>query len=239
LFFAALFCAFILNGCDPATKPDRSVIDTTLTLDQTFEDKEYGFRFSYPSTYPLEKGTGIFGMGTVSLYFSSRQKLDKDAALMTVTWMIDDVLSKTKTQVDQDTTKNGGTLKSFEKIKLADKDCTYIRVAFGGMLDPLGSRIGEQYFLAVNKGSGFIINFSAPADKFESYRPQFNTVLQSFKFDQETVEQETAACNEREGWDKEPINGGSPLVPESSQWHAFRHCTESLPPNVSKFAPGS
>jgi len=110
----------ILGGCAPAKKPNRSVIDTTLTLDQTFEDKDYGFRFSYPGTYSLEKGTGIFGMGTVSLYFASQQKLDKDAALMTVTWMIDDVLSKTKTQVDQETTKNGGTLKSFEKIKLAD-----------------------------------------------------------------------------------------------------------------------
>jgi hypothetical protein len=92
------------------------------------------------------------------------------------------LLSQTKAQVTENIKKDGGSLKLFEKIKLDGQDCTHVKVAFGGMFDARGNRISEQYFLAV-KGSDLIINFSAPANKFETYRPQFIAILNSFKIE--------------------------------------------------------
>ncbi|MDR1483966.1 MAG: hypothetical protein LBT09_03985 [Planctomycetaceae bacterium] len=160
----------------------KEAADTSIKLDQTFEDKDYGFRFNYPATCSLEQGEGIMGKGKLTLWFS-KQKIDQDAILITVTWMIDyKLLSQTKAQITQNVKKEGGSLKLFEKIKIDGQECTHIKVAYGGMFDARGNRISEQYFLAV-KGSDLMINFSAPANKFETYRPQFIAILNSFKIE--------------------------------------------------------
>jgi hypothetical protein len=160
----------------------KETADTSIKLDQTFEDKDFGFRFNYPNTCPLEVGEGIMGMGKLTLWFS-KQKIDQDAIMITVTWMIDyKLLSQTKAQITQNVKKEGGSLKLFEKIKIDGQECTHIKVAYGGMFDARGSRVSEQYFLAV-KGSDLMINFSAPANKFETYRPQFIAILNSFKIE--------------------------------------------------------
>lgn len=55
LFVSFLFCLGLLfaGGCGTA-KPNRDVIDTSLVLDRTFEDQNYGFRFNYPSSLAFE-----------------------------------------------------------------------------------------------------------------------------------------------------------------------------------------
>jgi hypothetical protein len=158
------------------------VADSSVKLEQTFEDEEYGFRFNYPTGFSLEKGEGILAAGKLTLWFpQSKHKWDGNAVAITVEWMTDNkLLSKTKEQVRQITKEKSGSLQLFEKIKLDGQDCTHIKVSFGGMLDPMGKRVSEQYFLMV-KQSDLVINFSTPADKFETYRPQFDAVLKSFK----------------------------------------------------------
>jgi len=88
-------------------------------------------------------------------------------------------------------------LKSFEKTALAGKDCVHIEVAYGGMLDPRGSRISVQYLFPEIKSGRLLIEFSAPAYKLKSYRPQFNAVLKSFRFDNGTTEDGTAQESEK------------------------------------------
>ncbi|GHT38523.1 hypothetical protein FACS189427_12680 [Planctomycetales bacterium] len=160
------------------------VADSSLKLDQTFEDKEYGFRFSYPTGFSVEKGEGILAAGKLTLWFpQSKRKWDGNAVAMTVEWMTDNkLLSKTKEQMRQVVKEKNGSLQLFEKIKLDGQDCTHIKVSFGGMLDPMGKRVSEQYFLMV-KQSDLVINYSAPADKFETFRPQFDAILKSFKIE--------------------------------------------------------
>jgi hypothetical protein len=169
----------------------EAVTDTFVKLDKTFEDKEYGFRFNYSADYSLEnRGTGegvqgILGAGKLNLWFpQSERKFDNNAVVMTVEWMMDyKLFSLTKEQMKQDVRKRGGSLQLFEKIKLDGQDCTHIKVNFGGgMLDTIGNRVSEQYILNV-KSSDLIINFSAPANKFKTVRPQFEEVLKSFKID--------------------------------------------------------
>lgn len=206
--FTLLSLAMILVGCDlakpqnpqplassdetssvaPIKPPAKravadSAVDMSLELDNTFEDKDYGFQFSYPDSCTLEKGEGFVGSGTLSLWFS-KPKFDSEAVLMTLKWMVDNQ-PKTRSEINEAVKQNGGSLKTFEKVNLDDKECMFIKVAYGGMMDPRGSRISEQYLLTVKKGSDLTINFSGPANKFESHRPQFNAVLKSFKFDKE------------------------------------------------------
>ncbi|MDR2115648.1 MAG: hypothetical protein LBP87_04625 [Planctomycetaceae bacterium] len=179
------------NNVQPANEidnvqPAKEVVqnktdDTSIKLDQTFEDKEYGFRFNYPGTCPLEVGEGIIGMGKLTLYFS-KQKVDQEMIALRVIWMTNEqLLSKTKTQITKDIKGAGGSLKLFEKIKIDNQDCLHIRVSFGGVFG-IDSRVSEQYFLALKQGD-LTINFSAPANKFETYRPQFTAILNSFKID--------------------------------------------------------
>ena len=78
---AVLSLTLILGGCD-APKPKSFVIDTSLELDRTFEEPDYGFQFSYPGTFPFEEGQGIFSKGTATLYFSPDQKLDSSPAMI-------------------------------------------------------------------------------------------------------------------------------------------------------------
>jgi len=124
LMFAVILFVLPLGGCDLA-KPQNQArerntsetapvatektpsaketvtgkADTSLNLDQTFEEKDYGFRFDYPSTFPLEKGEGIFGMGKVIVWFSTEQN-----AMMTVDWMVNTriIMPDTKAQASQE-----------------------------------------------------------------------------------------------------------------------------------------
>jgi hypothetical protein len=121
----------------------------------------------------------------VVLWFSTEQK-----AIMSVDWVVNTriVFPDARAEASQEIKKSGGTLNFFEKTTLDGKDCTHLEVVYGGMLDPRGSRMSEQYLFPAIKNCRLLIEFSAPADKFESYRPQFNAVLQSFKFDSGTEE---------------------------------------------------
>ncbi|MDR3198765.1 MAG: hypothetical protein LBU34_12930 [Planctomycetaceae bacterium] len=168
----------------------KEAADTSIKLDQTFEDKEYGFRFNYPGSLFLEKGEGIMGAGKLTLWFSKQTNDPEKMILLTVTWMIDRQLSSTtKAQITQDIRKEGGSLKLFEKIKLDNQDCIHFKVAFGGMFDPRGYRVSEQYLLVLKqRHSDLIINFSAPSKEFETYRPQFQAILNSFKIDNSVSE---------------------------------------------------
>jgi hypothetical protein len=125
------------------------------------------------------------GAGKLTLWFSKQTNDPEKMILMTVKWMIDlQMLSKTKAQITQDIKKEGGSLKLFENIKLDGQDCIHFKVAFGGMFDPRGNRVSEQYFSALKqRHSDLIINFSAPSKEFETYRPQFLAILNSFKID--------------------------------------------------------
>lgn len=214
---AALFSLTLISGaCDlakpqnprsvsdvpetPATAPQSAppakaavaedAVDASIKLDGTFEDKEFGFSFSYPSSCTLDKGEGFVGSGNLYLWFSPKRKeFDTDAVMMIVKWMVDNH-PKTRSEITKAVKDNGGTIKSFEKVNLDGKECSFVKIAFGGMMDPRGSRVSEQYLTTVKRGSDLSINFSGPAKEFEKYRPQFNAVLKSFKFDKETAESE-------------------------------------------------
>ena len=199
LFFSFFLCCLTLSfgGCGSA-KPNRDVIDTSLVLDRTFEDQKYGFRFNYPSSLPFEGKSslkeddevtvrGVLEQGSATLWFTPEQKLASNAVMMTVQWVMKDRSKQTKSEHEQTTKRAGGSLQFFEKIKLAGKDCTYVRSSGGGMM--MGDkRIAEGYFLTLKDGTGIGISFFGPSDKIETYRPQFNAVLKSFKFDTETGE---------------------------------------------------
>jgi hypothetical protein len=173
-----------VQSADEADKvqPAKEIVqnetaDTSIKLDQTFEDKGFGVRFNYPSTLTLERN----GFGEPRIWFS-KQKIDQEMIIMSVTGVTGNqkhYLSQTKAQITQDVKKTGSSLKFFEKIKLDNQDCVHIKIAFGGMFDPRGNRISEQYIL-----KNLMINFSAPAKEFETYRPQFMAILNTFKIDE-------------------------------------------------------
>ena len=120
--------------------------------------------------------------------FTPEQKLDGNAVAMMVEWVREDLTTLTKVEHAQKTKKAGGSLQFFEKIKLDGKNCTYVRSSGGDMM--MGnSRIAEAYFLTLKDGTGIGISFSGPPNKIETYRPQFNAVLKSFKFESGTVEE--------------------------------------------------
>jgi hypothetical protein len=201
LIFVIILFSFVL-GCDPAKlqnpsssyqnpeKPtieeNNEAVDTSIELDQTFEDEEYGFRFNYPGTLSLEhrgQSEEIPATEKILVLWFLKPKIDQEMVAMRIRRTINNQqISKTETQITQEIKKEDGLLELFEKIKLDNQDCIHIKVAFKGLFDPRGDRVSEQYFLEV-KQHDLMINFSAPADKFETYRPQFIAILNSFKID--------------------------------------------------------
>jgi hypothetical protein len=167
----------------PSAKEDvvqNETADNSIKLDQTFEDKDYGFRFNYPSTLSLEhrgQSEEIPATEKILVLWFLKPKIDQEMVAMRIRRMINNQqISKTETQITQEIKKEGGLLELFEKTKLDNQDCIHIKVAFKGLFEPRGDRVSEQYIL-----KDLIIYFSAPANKFETYRPQFIAILNSFK----------------------------------------------------------
>jgi hypothetical protein len=177
----------------PGSTLQNEKTEPPLKLDQTFERKEYGFRFNYPSSLFLDNdkedasfnnvnAAEMMRLGTVYLYFSQEQDIMK-AAVLRVDYMAEANLANEQVLRKKIKQKNG-TLKLLEKATLDGQNCIHIKVTFGGgLMDTTGKRISEQYVLLIKQDCALIINYSALTDQFEKYRLQFTAILQSFRIE--------------------------------------------------------
>lgn len=174
----------VIAGCETNTstvKGNRDFVkdaSATVALPNTYDDSEYGFRFSYPENW----NEAPFAMGARVLVIGEMESGIAPNVNVVVTPKDDSIFSASK----EDFKKTYSMM--FQNFKIMDfgthrfDEKKAIYVHYQGTMGQ-SNRVEGRQFLFCHEDHNFVVTLTYSPGSFSKYQPIFDSILSSFQFD--------------------------------------------------------